>query len=142
MFKSLFDSGYKEYKRITKIAKKIDALADEFNKKTDEELQAQTEIFRKRLANGETEEDILVEAFATVREASTRVLGMTPFFVQIIGALAMHYGNIAEMKTGEGKTLTSTMTASLNALRGDCSYCSVNENSNPDAMKWVNYLNG
>lgn len=119
MFKALFDSSYREFKRLTKIAKKIDDLAEEYKKKTDEELQNQTNIFRQRLANGETEEDILVEAFATVREASTRILGMTPFFVQIIGALAMHYGNIAEMKTGEGKTLTATMTAYLNALRGE-----------------------
>lgn len=119
MFKGLFDSGYKEFKRISKVAKKIVALEDEYKLMTDEELQAQTQIFRKRLQNGETEDDILVEAFATVREASTRVLGMTPFEVQIIGALAMHNGNIAEMKTGEGKTLTSTLVAYLNALRGE-----------------------
>ncbi|MDD3171159.1 MAG: preprotein translocase subunit SecA [Bacilli bacterium] len=119
MFKSLFDSGYKELKRVEKIAKKIDALADEYKKYSDEELQGKTVIFRERLKNGEALDDVLVEAFATVREASTRVLHMTPFFVQIMGALALHGGNIAEMKTGEGKTLTSTMVAYLNALPGE-----------------------
>ncbi|HKM29666.1 MAG TPA: preprotein translocase subunit SecA [Bacilli bacterium] len=119
MFKSLFDSGYKELKRVEKIAKKIDALAEDYKKYSDEELQAQTDIFRLRLKNGETLDDILVEAFATVREASTRVLHMTPFFVQLEGALALHGGNIAEMKTGEGKTLTSTLVAYLNALPGE-----------------------
>mgnify|MGYP003289586594 CR=1 FL=1 len=119
IFKSLFDSGYKELKRVEKIADKIDALQEEYKKFTDEELQGQTAKFRERLANGETLDDILVEAFATVREASTRVLHMTPFRVQVIGALALHGGNIAEMKTGEGKTLTSTMVAYLNALPGE-----------------------
>ena len=116
MFKSLFDTGYKELKRVEKIADKICALADKYKAFSDEQLQGQTAIFRERLKNGETLDDILVEAFATCREAATRVLGMTPFKVQIEGALAMHGGNIAEMKTGEGKTLTSTMVAYLNAL--------------------------
>ena len=118
MFKSLFDTGYKELKRIRKIADKIDALAPEYKKLTDEELKAKTPEFKARLAKGETLDDILIEAFATVREASTRVLKMTPFYVQLLGALAMHGGNIAEMKTGEGKTLTSTLVAYLNALEG------------------------
>lgn len=118
MFKSLFDSGYKELKRVEKIAHKIDALAEDYKKLSDEELKGKTNIFRERLKNGETIDDILVEAFATVREAATRVLHLTPFFVQIEGALALHGGNIAEMKTGEGKTLTSTMVAYLNALPG------------------------
>ncbi|HOE06152.1 MAG TPA: preprotein translocase subunit SecA [Bacilli bacterium] len=119
MFKSLFDSGYRELKRVEKIAKKIDALQEDYKKFSDEELKAQTDIFRQRLKNGETMDDILVEAFATVREASTRVLHMTPFFVQLEGAIALHGGNIAEMKTGEGKTLTSTLVAYLNALPGE-----------------------
>ncbi len=119
MFKSLFDSGYKELKRVEKIAHKIDALQEDYKKFSDEELKAQTGIFRQRLKNGETIDDILVEAFATVREASTRVLHMTPFFVQLEGAVALHGGNIAEMKTGEGKTLTSTLVAYLNALPGE-----------------------
>ena len=118
MFKSLFDSGYKELKRVEKIAKKIDALQENYKKFSDEELKAQTAIFRQRLKDGATIDDILVEAFATVREAATRVLHMTPFFVQLEGAVALHGGNIAEMKTGEGKTLTSTLVAYLNALPG------------------------
>ncbi len=119
LFKGLFDAGYKELKRVEKIAGEIDALAEEYKKLTDEELQAKTPYFKEKLANGATLDDIQVEAFATVREASTRVLGMTPFFVQLEGALAMHGGNIAEMKTGEGKTLTATMVVYLNALAGE-----------------------
>ena len=118
IFKGLFDAGYKELKRVEKIAKKFDELAPAYNKLTDDELKHKTVEFRERLANGEELDNITVEAFATVREASTRVLHMTPFFVQIEGALALHGGNIAEMKTGEGKTLTSTMVAYLNALPG------------------------
>lgn len=118
MFKSLFDSGYKELKRVSKIAEKIDALADTYKKLSDDELKGKTVEFKARLTNGETLDDVLVEAFATVREAATRVLKMTPFNVQLMGALAMHGGNIAEMKTGEGKTLTSTLVAYLNALDG------------------------
>jgi preprotein translocase subunit SecA len=117
--KGLFDAGYKEYKRVEKIADKIDALADEYSKLTDDELKHKTVEFKERLAKGETLDDLQVEAFATVREASTRVLHMTPFKVQLIGALALHGGNIAEMKTGEGKTLTSTMVVYLNALTGE-----------------------
>jgi len=119
VFKSLFDTGYKEYKRVAKLAERIDVLADNYKNLSDEELQNQTEIFRKRLSEGETLDNILTEAFATIREASTRVLGMTPFKVQLMGAAAMHGGNIAEMKTGEGKTLTSTLVAYLNALPGE-----------------------
>ena len=117
--KGLFDSGYKELKRVEKIADKVCALAEDYKKLTDDELKAKTVEFRERLKNGATLDSILVEAFATVREAATRVLGMTPFRVQLIGALAMHGGNIAEMKTGEGKTLTSTLVAYLNALPGE-----------------------
>ena len=119
MLKGLFDAGYKELKRVEKIALKIDALAPEYKKLTDDELKAKTPEFKERLKNGETLDDILIEAFATVREAATRVLGMTPFFVQLEGALALHGGNIAEMKTGEGKTLTSTLVVYLNALSGE-----------------------
>ena len=85
---------------------------------SDEDLKAKTEEFKERFANGETLDDLQVEAFAVVREASRRVLGMYPFRVQIIGAAALHEGNIAEMKTGEGKTLTSTLAVYLNALAG------------------------
>ncbi len=118
MFKGLFDAGWKELKRVEKIANKIEDLQDQYKAYTDEELKAKTNEFRERLKNGETLEDIQVEAFATVREAATRVLGMTPFKVQLMGALALNGGNIAEMKTGEGKTLTSTLVVYLNALEG------------------------
>ncbi|HHY96630.1 MAG TPA: preprotein translocase subunit SecA [Acholeplasma sp.] len=114
----LFDSTKKALKKYKKIALKIEALKEQYQKLSDEELKAQTEIFKTRLKNGETLDDILVEAFATVREASTRVTGMTPFFVQLLGGIAIHNGNIAEMKTGEGKTLTAVMPAYLNALNG------------------------
>ena len=118
MFKGLFDSGYKELKRVSKIADQIDALSEEYKKLTDDELKAKTPYFQEQIQNGKTLEDIMVDAFATVREAATRVLHMTPFKVQLMGALAMHGGNIAEMKTGEGKTLTSTLVVYLNALSG------------------------
>ncbi len=119
MFKKLFDPSYKEFKRCEKLANQVVALADEYKKLTDDELKHKTVEFKERIAKGETLDSLLVEAFATVREASTRVLGLTPFKVQIIGAAAMHFGNIAEMKTGEGKTLTSVMPAYLNALTGE-----------------------
>jgi len=119
VFKSLFDIGYKELKRIRKIADQIDAMASDYEKLSDEELKAKTPYFRDLLLKGSTLDEILPDAFATVREASTRVLKMTPFKVQIMGALALHGGNIAEMRTGEGKTLTSTLVAYLNALPGE-----------------------
>ena len=115
----LFDHEYKELRRFTALADKIIALDEEYSKYTDAELQAKTEEFKKRLADGETLEDILVEAFATAREAAYRVIGEKHYYVQILGGLAIHYGNIAEMKTGEGKTLTSVLPAYLNALSGD-----------------------
>ncbi|WP_141604105.1 preprotein translocase subunit SecA [Terrilactibacillus laevilacticus] len=116
--KVLGDTGLKKLNKIEKIAHQIDALADDTKKLSDDELKQKTEEFKSRLEAGETLDDILVEAFAVVREASTRVLGMTPFFVQLIGGIALHKGNIAEMKTGEGKTLVATMPLYLNALAG------------------------
>ncbi len=116
--KKIFDSGYREMKRLETIADKVVNLENEMSQLTDEELQNKTIEFKNRLKNGETIEDILVEAFAVVKEAATRVLHLKPFYVQLIGGLVMHYGNVAEMKTGEGKTLTSTMPAYLNALAG------------------------
>ena len=118
LFTRLFDHEYKELKKFESLADKIVALDEDYQKLSDEELKNKTEEFKKRLANGETLEDILVEAFATAREAAYRVIGEKPFYVQILGALAIHYGNIAEMKTGEGKTLTSVLPAYLNALDG------------------------
>ena len=117
-FRKLIDSEYKELKRFEKIAEKIDALNDEMAALSDEELKAKTEEFKKQLEDGATLDDIVVPAFAVVREAAYRVIGEKPYFVQIVGGLAIHYGNIAEMKTGEGKTLTETMPTYLNALSG------------------------
>ena len=117
-FKKLFDHEYKELEKFKKIADKIMEEEPVIEKLTDEELRGKTEEFRNRLKNGETLEDIKVEAFAVAREAAYRVIGEKPYYVQILGGLAIHYGNIAEMKTGEGKTLTATMPAYLNALEG------------------------
>ena len=119
ILRSLFDFEYKELKRFMKIADQIEAKSDEYEKLTDKQLQHKTEEFKKELEKGKTLDDILVDAFATVREAAKRVINEKPFYTQVLGALAIHYGNIAEMKTGEGKTLTSVMPAYLNALTGD-----------------------
>ena len=119
LLKRLFDHEYKELKRFTALADKIMSLDEEYSRLTDTELQNKTEEFRTRLSNGETLDDIVVEAFATAREAAFRVIGENHYYVQILGGLAIHYGNIAEMKTGEGKTLTSVLPAYLNALSGD-----------------------
>ena len=116
MFKKLFDSGYKELKKARPVADKIDALASEMESLTDEELKAKTPYFKERVRNGETLETLMVEAYAVVREASRRVTGLYPYYVQLLGAIVIHGGNIAEMKTGEGKTLTAVMPAYLNAL--------------------------
>ena len=118
ILKKMFDHEYKELRKFTKQADEIVALEDEISKLTDTELQNKTAEFKERLKNGETLEDILIEAFAVAREASFRIIGEKHFYVQILGALAIHYGNIAEMKTGEGKTLTSVLPAYLNALEG------------------------
>ncbi len=107
-----------EVKRIIPIVDKIEALAPEYEKLSDEELKAKTPEFKERLANGETLDDLLPEAYATVREAATRVLGMRHYRVQLIGGVILHQGRITEMRTGEGKTLVSTLPAYLNALEG------------------------
>ena len=116
--KKLLDHEYKELARFTKMAEQIEALDEEMSKLTDKKLQAKTNEFKKRLEEGETVEDILIEAFAVAREAAFRVIGEKPYKVQMIGGLCIHYGNIAEMKTGEGKTLTSVLPAYANALTG------------------------
>ncbi|MBP3040212.1 preprotein translocase subunit SecA [Bacillaceae bacterium Marseille-Q3522] len=115
----VFDVNKRDVKRLTKMADQIDALAPEMEKLSDDGLRAKTEEFKERYQNGETLDDLLVEAFAVVREGSRRVLGLYPFKVQLMGGIALHEGNIAEMKTGEGKTLTSTMPVYLNALSGE-----------------------
>ena len=118
-FKKIFDHEYKELESFKEKANKIMDLEEKMSKLSDEKLKKKTEEFKKRLSEGETLEDILVEAFAVAREAAYRVNKEKPYYVQILGGLAIHYGNIAEMRTGEGKTLTSTMPAYLNALAGE-----------------------
>ncbi len=108
-----------QVKKLEKIAAKIEALADQYKKMSDDELRGMTAKFKARLSAGETLDDILPEAFAAVREADDRVLGKRPFHVQLIGGIILHQGRIAEMKTGEGKTLVATMPAYLNALAGE-----------------------
>ena len=115
---ALFDENKSRIKKLRKIAEKVDALAEKYKAMSDDELKAMTPAFKERLQNGETLDDILVEAFAVCREAADRVLGLRPFFVQIMGGIALHQGRIAEMATGEGKTLVATMPAYLNALEG------------------------
>ena len=113
------DYSKKEVKRVRPLCDKVLSLEDEYSKLTDEQLQAKTPEFKKRLADGETLDDLLPEAFAACREASWRVLGLKHFPVQIIGGIILHQGRIAEMKTGEGKTLVATLPAYLNALSGN-----------------------
>ena len=118
ILKKLYDNDKRDLKKFEKIANKVEKLADHFANMTDEQLQHMTVEFRDRLAKGESLDDILPEAFATAREGAKRVLGLYPFHVQIIGGISLHYGNISEMMTGEGKTLTATMPVYLNALTG------------------------
>lgn len=114
----MFDPNKRDLKRLEKIADRVEEHAAEMERLSDEQLKAKTAELQERVANGESVDDIQPEAFAVVREASRRVLGMYPFRVQIMGAAALNEGNIAEMKTGEGKTLTSTLSVYLNALEG------------------------
>ena len=107
-----------EIKKLRKTVEAVEALEDEYRALTDEQLRAKTDEFRARLQNGETEDDILPEAFATIREADDRVLGMRPYHVQLLGGIVLHQGRIAEMRTGEGKTLVATLPSYLNALSG------------------------
>ncbi len=119
LLKKVFgDGNQRELKSLEKIADEIEALEPSIQLLSDDDLKNKTQVFMERYQNGETLDDLLVEAFAVVREAAKRVLGMRPFYVQLVGAIAMHNGNIAEMKTGEGKTLASTMPAYLNAITG------------------------
>lgn len=118
MIKKVFDLNQRQLNKMQKQVDQVIALQDQYAKLSDEELKAKTEEFKARVQKGETLDDILVEAFAVVREGATRVLGMTPYPVQILGGISLHEGNISEMKTGEGKTLTSTLPVYLNALSG------------------------
>ena len=112
------DYSKRAIKKITPVAQAVDALAGKYSAMSDGELGGMTKIFRERMAAGETEEQLLPDVFAAVREAADRVLKKRPFYVQILGAILLHQGRIAEMKTGEGKTLVATMPAYLNALSG------------------------
>jgi len=118
LIRNLFDTEYKELKRFGRIADEIMNLDEEMTKLSDDDLKAKTEEFKKELESGKTLDDLIVPAFAVAREAAFRVIGEKPYYVQILGGLAIHFGNIAEMKTGEGKTLTETMPTYLNALTG------------------------
>ena len=108
----------REVKRILPIVDKIEALEPDMEKLSDEQLRAKTDEFKERLSKGETLDDLLVEAYAVVREASKRTIGLRHFRVQLIGGVILHQGRITEMRTGEGKTLVSTLPAYLNALEG------------------------
>ena len=117
--KSIFGSANDRYVRsLGKYVDAVNALEPNIHALSDDELRAQTELFRQRLANGEKLDDLLPEAFATVREAAIRTLGQRHYDVQLIGGIALHRGEIAEMKTGEGKTLVATLAVYLNALEG------------------------
>ncbi len=119
LFKAIFGTySEREVKRLERLAAPIEALADTYAAKSDAELRAMTGILKKRLEDGETTDDILPDAFAVVREADARVLGKRPYHVQLLGGIVLHQGRIAEMKTGEGKTLVATLPAYLNALTG------------------------
>lgn len=118
LIEKIFDSNKTTLKRYGKIADRIEALEDEMAGLSDDELKARTPEFQRRYSEGESLDDLLVESFATVREAAKRVLGLFPYRVQLMGGMALHEGNIAEMKTGEGKTLTATLPVYLNAISG------------------------
>ena len=128
-------------KKLEKIAAKVEALEEGFKKLSDEELRGMTPKLKERLAAGETLDDILPEAYATVREASVRVLNQRPFHTQIVGGIVLHQGRIAEMKTGEGKTLVVTLPAYLNALSGNGVHIvTVNEYLANHAAEWMGKL--
>ena len=117
--KKIFDHESKELDRFKLIANEVFELDEKYKKMTDKQLQGCTKKLKERLKKGETLDDLIPDAFALVRESSYRVIGEKPFYTQVLGALAIHFGNIAEMKTGEGKTLTCVMPAYLNALTGE-----------------------
>ena len=116
MFNHLYQE--RQLRKVKKLLRQINALKEEMAALSDGEMAAKTEEFRQRLARGETLEELLVEAYALVREADKRILGLFPYDVQVMGAIVIHQGNVAEMNTGEGKTLTATMPLYLNALTG------------------------
>lgn len=119
ILRTIIENDKGEVRKLTKIAKKVEGYANEMEALSDEELQAKTDEFKERYQNGETLDDLLPEAFAVVREASKRVLGLYPYRVQIMGGVVLHHGDVPEMRTGEGKTLTATMPVYLNSLAGE-----------------------
>lgn len=141
MEKIFGDLNEKEVKKVSKIADKVMAYDEEFQTFTDEELREKTEEFKKRIADGETLDDILPEAFAVCREGAWRSLGMKHFYVQVIGGIVLHQGRISEMKTGEGKTLVATLPAYLNALEGKGVHVvTVNDYLAKRDMEWMGKL--
>ncbi|MCB2083011.1 MAG: preprotein translocase subunit SecA, partial [Sphingomonadaceae bacterium] len=142
--KSIFGSANDRYvKSLGKIVNQINALEPQIQALSDEELKAQTDKFRSMLADGATLDDILPEAFATVREASVRVLGMRHFDVQMIGGIVLHRGEIAEMRTGEGKTLVATLATYLNAIEGKGVHVvTVNDYLARRDAEWMGQLHG
>ena len=142
LFDKLFGTrSQREIKRIQPIADKVLALEAEYKALSDEALKAKTAEFKERLAKGETLDDLLPEAFAAIREAASRVLGMRPYPVQLMGGIILHQGRIAEMRTGEGKTLTSTLPAYLNALSGKGVHIvTVNDYLAKRDMEWMGKL--
>ena len=135
------DLNEKEVKKVSKIADKVMAYDEAMQQLSDGELRAKTEEFRQRLAEGETLDDILPEAFAVCREGAYRALGMKHFRVQVIGGIVLHQGRIAEMKTGEGKTLVATLPAYLNALEGKGVHVvTVNDYLAKRDMEWMGKL--
>ena len=137
--------GYskRQIRRLEKTVNKIEDLAEKYTAMSEEELRAQTDVLRARLANGETLDDILPDAFALVRETADRVLGKRPFRVQLIGGIILHQGRIAEMKTGEGKTLVATMPAYLNALSGrGVHIVTVTKEEGTKSYVWIRWIYG
>ena len=119
IIRKMIENDKKELKRLDKIANQVESYADAMAALSDEDLQAKTDEFKARYQKGETLDQLLPEAFAVVREAAKRVLGLYPYHVQLMGGIVLHDGNIPEMRTGEGKTLTATMPVYLNALTGE-----------------------
>ena len=141
ILKKVFDHEYKELSKFKQIANKVFELDEKYKKLSDEKLKDCTNKLKKRLDKGETLDDILPDAFAVAREAAYRVIGEKPFYVQVLGALAIHYGNISEMKTGEGKTLTCVLPAYLNALTGKGVHVvTVNEYLATRDAKWMGQI--
>ena len=136
------DYSKKEIKKLRKTIDKINSLGDKYAEMDDKELTSQTQKFKDRLSEGETLDDILPEAFAVCREAADRVLGMRHFDVQLIGGIVLHQGRIAEMKTGEGKTLVATLPAYLNALTGEGVHIvTVNDYLAKRDSEWMGIIN-